>query len=69
LDTVNNEKMVCHHCYKLIEMFKTRYRTITFPSSDIRASLEGLKYTKRSIWQQHDVEYVFALYITGERRQ
>ena len=65
----NEEKSVCHHCAKILDMYKTRYRTITFPNSEERASLTGLKFQKRALWSQSDVEYLVALYKHGDKRQ
>ena len=59
------EKSVCFHCAKVLEMFKLRHKTITFPSSEIKASLDGLKLTKRVHWDQQDYTYVTYIYKSG----
>ena len=46
----NTELSACHSCKKLVELFKSRHRTITFPSSDVKACLDGLKLTKKAHW-------------------
>lgn len=45
IELSNEEKSACFHCSKLIEMFRSRHKAITFPSSEVRASLDGLKLT------------------------
>ena len=61
----NEAKSVCHHCAKLIELFKMRHKTITFPSSDIKQSLDILRITKKCNWDANDVELVTEIYKTG----
>lgn len=46
----NTELSACHSCKKLVELFKSRHRTITFPSSEVKACLDGLKLTKKAHW-------------------
>lgn len=48
--SLHQEKTACYHCQKMIEMYQSRFRTITFPSSEVKACLEGLKYTKQECW-------------------
>lgn len=62
-------KSVCLHCAKLIEMMKMRHKTITFPSNESRAGLEGLKFTKKVHWCADDLEFLAVLYKTGEKRK
>ena len=49
-------------------MLKMRHKVITFPSSELKSSLDGLKLTKKVHWELTDYEYMVALYKTGEKR-
>ena len=60
--SLHQEKTACYHCQKVIEMYQGRFRTITFPSSEVKVCLTGLKYTKKECWSQSDVDYLVALY-------
>ena len=61
--------MACHHCFKLIQLFEMRFKAITFQNTEVRTCLEGLKFSKRSNWQQDDVDYLVTLYLTSDKRQ
>ena len=65
----NEKKSVCFLCAKLIEMFKIRYKAITFPQSQVKACLDRLRLTKKVNWDQNDIDYIVVLYKTGHNRQ
>ena len=60
----NEEKSVCFHCTKIIEMFKKRHKAITFPNSQVKTTLDGLRLTQKSNWDNKDIEYLVLLYAT-----
>ena len=62
------EKSVCFHCAKMIEMFTMRYKAITFANSEMKASLDGLKLTKRVHWDKQDLVYLTFIYKSSEKR-
>lgn len=68
-DLSDEPQTVCFHCAKLIELFKLRHKTITFPTSDIKQSLDLLRFNKMSYWDDNDVELVVEIYKSGSQRQ
>ena len=63
------EKQVCFHCAKILELFKLRSQAITFPSSRTTSQLNLLKLKKTTYWTQEDVNFLIDLYAKSTYRQ
>ena len=40
----NEEKLACHHCSRLMELFAMRHAAITFQGSEVEAVLNGMRF-------------------------
>ena len=64
-----DEKQVCFHCAKILELFKLRSHAITFPSSKNSSQLNLLKLKKATYWTQDDVNFLIDIYAKSTHRQ
>ena len=59
---------VCHHCAKLIELFKKRHETIIFLSQVPTGMMRALKIKPRKNWDKLSVTKLVKMYKEGPSR-